>query len=148
MSVAQAALDRGVDVLILHREIEGAGLDLVPDQPETAFDLGGFLGSDDALLAEHAHMRHRPANILTHHAIVEENRGSELRGNLVRRGGENVHPRVVSVPMDPLLLGHAEQTEDGPRSQRDSSRRTATKVTTNQAAISLGTVPSLECSMR
>jgi hypothetical protein len=101
--LAQAPLDAGVDVLIGNGKGEIAVIDLREDLPESALECRGVLGADDPLLAEHAGVRDRPADILAYQAHVERDRGVERLEATVGCLSEPSAPRLCRSH----VLGHA-----------------------------------------
>ena len=100
--LAQPSLDAGVDILIGDGQREVAIFDLGEDLPEPALEGCRVLGADDPLLAEHAGVGDRAANVFAYQAHVERDRGVERLQASVGRLCEPSAPRFCRSG----LLGH------------------------------------------
>jgi hypothetical protein len=93
--LGEARLDVHVDVLERARELEPAGLDLVPDSPEALHDGLRVSPGDDILRRQHLGMRDRSPDVLGVEPAVEVDRGVDLLHDGGHAAGEAAAPEQV-----------------------------------------------------
>jgi hypothetical protein len=71
--LGEPALDRHVDILVVRRGLEGAGLDLSPYLLQPPHERGAVLVADDLSPSEHPYVRERLLDVVRGEAAVERN---------------------------------------------------------------------------
>ena len=87
----------GEHVDVLERQVLGhaLGLEIGRDLAQAGMDRRGVLRRDDALRAQHRHMRLAAAQVLAPHPLVEGNRGVYLAHHRGRAFGEAPAPHGI-----------------------------------------------------
>ena len=79
-ALGQLALDKGVDVLGFHVDLQRAGFDVGKNAAQALNDVGAALLADDAAPAEHGRVGDAALDVLAVHAAVKGDGGVEIVG--------------------------------------------------------------------